>query len=1288
MVNRCIEALCETLMIDALKSNQSDQALVIGIDGPTAAGKTIFADTFAQFCSKKLGRSVFIYRLDWTLKSRKDRVQDLETIKEIGRPFALEAELHMELPKLKSFLKMVNNFNKNDRHLNSINRVKPIELENLYARESDGQLCGSAKFNLTPTSIILVEGHYSLRSELNKYFDLNILILSDQDTLLKRKIDRVSAYRNKDSAEHYFNLIDVPSFEKHLQRFGHNATHIIQNDDHENPHLVPNSASYNWRQQNKKIKGLNENKQLTGIEIGKYIFESSTLAPKNIQSCVEIIFSSIFDIDLFIGNTVVNSVDGQKIGLETALNNFIFDSTSQLQKIFLNEALELKFSNALHNVYFRMFPISFGIGLKGMDDFGVLFDIFEDRLEGCIIWQGGVLPLECKRQMGGISENGPLGWKPRPFTESTNQEHSIDFITLLSPSDFMTPPFLKGVIIDEHKKSGKEFQRLSPTKGFNDLSKGKFCWVVRFPLQSEAFFFSRLCELAGADAVCIGNYLLAIKTDKSTTQKEFKAFQTSWSRSGNDADECKEDIKAYDLEVFQQRRELSKEVGSSLHAFKELDTHLFIRDKNCNADAVVKSLRKALRSKNRLLRKRAYQFIIRSYGDLKLNVNNIWPNLSASTKSISLSDLCNFQPSIMSEIYLWQTILDTRSAILGANVYDISQSSLDASGHLMAARKEGVPIVLQASLNALGKSFKGGKAGYLKGSNGSKDLINAVLNAARGLFLDKGTSPPLFGIGLDHVDSRNDSPSGRAKSFLVDALDTGLVTHMVLDGSSLFDAKGNSKEDFKNAYELVAHYSSYLLQDIDNTLLIDKEICGGELNYIGDSELANIPNPEEIRIFVDALKSKFRLHNLRSSLCRPMLFIGNVGTTHHAGDSSEVKPEITKEWVEEVKNDLFVSAVLHGTTGSHPSILEKSLSGCKKINIAGDFLHTYLKSLPGQIQEKIKKVDQEEPKKALADVRNSILAMGSEQRQYVTDSVSEHSRSIMQTINSPKLSEADVKYFRYVPFIFSDEELDELILQVKLAIKSDTNSTHFESFEEISKSEFCPSMIEVQYGAKFDDFASQFIAQGITNFHIDVGDGKFISREFSGLEKIKRLGQLDSKLNANVHLMVRDPHLASENNNQSTFIQAYASVGCSRIGVHRHSFSSLEQMTDCFVEIRKNGVEPGIVIELDEPLSDVIYELIIRQKIQWVVIMSVPIGYGGQIFDVSAVEKIFQLRNFSFKNQLNLDIEIDGGLTLDNIRACRKAGANLFSGWSIVKPEPSVSMLEKLTLLQARLLVS
>ncbi|MDA8882062.1 hypothetical protein N9I90_05070 [Alphaproteobacteria bacterium] len=299
MVNRCIDVLYETLMEDALKSNQSDQALIIGIDGPTAAGKTIIANTFAEFCSKKLKRSVFIYRLDWTLKSRKDRVQDLEIIKAIGRPFALEAELHMELPKLKSFLKMITNFNKSNKYSNLKNLVKPLELENLYARESDGQLCGSAQFNLTPTSIILVEGHYSLRSELNKYFDLNILVLSDQDTLLKRKIDRVSAYRDKDSAEHYFNLIDVPSFEKHLQRFGHNATHIIQNDDYRNPHLVENSALFNWRQRNKKNKVLNENKQLTGIEIAKHVFQSSTLAPKHIQSCVEIIFSNIFDIDVF-----------------------------------------------------------------------------------------------------------------------------------------------------------------------------------------------------------------------------------------------------------------------------------------------------------------------------------------------------------------------------------------------------------------------------------------------------------------------------------------------------------------------------------------------------------------------------------------------------------------------------------------------------------------------------------------------------------------------------------------------------------------------------------------------------------------------------------------------------------------------------------------------------------------------------------------------------------------------------------------------------------------------------
>ena len=1291
MVNRCVDALCETLMIDSLKSSQKDQVMVIGLDGPTAAGKTIFADNFAKFCSKKLGRSVFVYRLDWTLKSRKDRLKDLKVIEEIASPFTLEAELHMDLSKLKSFLETVSNFNKSYRHLNTKNPMLEIELENLYSRKNDGQLSGSAKFNLTPSSIVIVEGHYSLRSELNKYFDLNILILSNQNTLLKRKIDRVSGYRSKDSAEHYFNLIDVPSFDKHLERFGHNATHIIQNDDYTNPALVESTVLYDWREQTKKVAGLNKdekNQPLTVFDITKIIFESSKLAPKNIKSCIEIIFLNIFDIDYFIGNTVVNSVDDQKSGLEAALNVFVSNSSLQLQKIFPACELELKFSNALHNVYFRMFPISFGVGIKGMNDFGIIFDVFEDRLEGCTIWQGGILPFKCPRKLGGISVNESLSWQKQPFIENPNQKNSTDFITLLSPSDFMTPPFLKDIKINVHKKSGKEHQRLSPTKSFAHLSNGKFCWVVRFPLQSEVLFFSKLCELAGADAVCIGNYLLALKTNQLKTQKEFKAFQKSWSRDNKDTKECNEDIKAYDLEVLQQRYSLSKEVSSSIIAFKELDTHLFIQDKNCNTDTIVKSLYQALRSKNRLLRKRAYQFIIRSYGDLKLNVDHIWPDFTGTGKSISFSNLCDFQPSIMGEIYLWQTIAGYQSAILGANVYDISQSSLDASGHLMAARKEGVPVILQASLNALGKSFNGGKAGYLNSSHGSKDLVNAVLHAAKALFLDRGISPPLFGIGLDHVDSRNDNPAGRAKDFLTDALETGLITHIVLDGSSLFNAQGSSKEDFKNAYKSVAQYSSYLLQDIGSVLLVDKEICGGELNYIGDSVLANIPEPEEIRVFVDALKKSFRPGNLRSSLCRPMLFIGNVGTTHHAGDSSEVKPEITKEWVEEVKSDLFISAVLHGTTGSQTNILKSALSGCKKVNVAGDFLHTYLEALPDDIQRTIREINQEEPKKALADVRELILAMSSEQREYVTDSIFEHSRKIMQTISSPKLAEADVNYFRYVPFIFSDEELDEIMRQVRFSIDFDPGSAHLESFEEVNKPEFCPSMIEVQYGSQFDSFASQFLDKGIMNFHIDVGDGKFISREFSGLEKLKKLKRLDSKLKSNIHMMVRDPHLANEDGDQLTFVQTYALAGCSRIGVHRNSFSSMAQMKDCFIEIRKCGVEPGIVIEVDEPLSDMFCELVIEQKLPWVVIMGVPIGYGGQIFNISAIEKIFQLRHFSFKNKLNLDIEIDGGLTLDNIRACRKAGANLFSGWSIVKPEPNISMLEKLVLLEAQLLRS
>lgn len=1285
MTNHEIQSMCQILLSDIEKVRHCNSIKVIGIDGPTAAGKTIFADALSQVISRRLENSVFIYRLDWALRDRKERMKDLEAIKELGDPFTLEAELHMHLHKLEFFLSRVCEFNKESQNNFNQHKVFNIELENLYSRQDEGRLSETARVCLKPGDIVIVEGHYSLRSELNKFFDVNVLMLSNQNTLLERKINRVAGYRDEEKAKQYFHLIDVPSFDHHIKRFGHNATHIIQNDDFEKPELVDKEALNDWCGQSSNYKSLNKpesEKKFGTSGIVQYLFQSSDLAPKGIKLGCESIFSIVNDLDKVIAEKVVKSVDEQKDGLANILNDLVDAANAESMKKDSEYNLKVKFSSNLHNVHFRKFPVSFGITISNQKFFTVLFDVYEDRLDACIVWQGGILSLVCLRELGGEPEKDDLIWGKKPH-QNKQKKCAADLVTLLSPTNFMVPTFLMDGTTRGYQKFVKTNNRVSLLKSLEELSQGQFCLIARFDLQAETLLFSNLCTLVGADTVCIGKYLISLKTDNKPTQLKFKLFKTSWLGSQENGNETFADIAAHDEQAIKEIKSLSTEVDSSLRGLKEIDGHLFLDVNKIDIKVINKSLRTALGSQNRLLRKRAFEFIIRTFGDLELETKRIWPDVSGTPKTISISDLCKFQPSIMGEIYLWQSIVESRTAILGANVYDISHSSLDSQGHLLAASKEGVPVVLQGSLNALGESFNGGKQGYLRSPNGAKSLVDAVLQATRELYLAKGVVPPLFGIGLDHVDARNDNPSGRAKNFLSEALSTRLVTHIVLDGSSLFNAKNETKESLKSAYGLVADYAGFLVEGMESSLMVDKEICSGELNYIGDTKEANVPTVEEIRFFVDALMQSFRKYGLRCFLRRPMLLIGNVGTTHHAKDGADVKAEVSKEWIDEVKSNMFVSAVLHGTTGSDADVLRKALSGCKKINIAGDFLATYLNALPETIREKIFNISKHEPKYGLSDIRSNVLDLDEDQRKYVTDKIAQHTSRVLKTINSPKLTDEDISFFRYVPYVFNDLELDEIFRKLSLSVTSDIKSNANLKYDSKNEIRFCPSLIEVEYGDQFINYTREFLDNNIKTFHVDVGDGKFISREFSGLDKTREIKRLDPSVNINVHMMVRDPHLTLENNDSKSsinLIAAYAVAGCTKIGIHQRAFSSPQQMKDCLSEIRQQGCEPGIVLELDEDFSTTVAKLLITEKLGWVVVMGVPIGYGGQLFSVNSLDKISRIRRFSLENNLNLDIEIDGGLNLDNIGLCLRAGANFFSGWSIVKPDSDFKISEKLDL--------
>ena len=90
-----------------LKERQSSN-LIIGIDGPTASGKTILADNLKNEIEKN-GKSCFIYRLDWALISRKQRLLDLEEINNTKSIMEYENALHMRLRMVEDFLKEIRN---------------------------------------------------------------------------------------------------------------------------------------------------------------------------------------------------------------------------------------------------------------------------------------------------------------------------------------------------------------------------------------------------------------------------------------------------------------------------------------------------------------------------------------------------------------------------------------------------------------------------------------------------------------------------------------------------------------------------------------------------------------------------------------------------------------------------------------------------------------------------------------------------------------------------------------------------------------------------------------------------------------------------------------------------------------------------------------------------------------------------------------------------------------------------------------------------------------------------
>ena len=175
---------------------------------------------------------------------------------------------------------------------------------------------------------------------------------------------------------------------------------------------------------------------------------------------------------------------------------------------------------------------------------------------------------------------------------------------------------------------------------------------------------------------------------------------------------------------------------------------------------------------------------------------------------------------------------------------------------------------------------------------------------------------------------------------------------------------------------------------------------------------------------------------------------------------------------------------------------------------------------------------------------------------------------------------------------------------------------------------------------------------GADMIHVDVMDGHFVPNLTIGPPVIKALRNY-STLPFDVHLMIAPVH---------KYIEDYARAGADIITIHPETTDNLESSINL---IKKLNKKIGLSLNPDAPIDAIKKNL---SSIDLVLIMSVYPGFGGQKFIPEVVNKIKELKNIKKKENIEFDIEVDGGINFDNSKLVITAGANiLVSGTTIFK---------------------
>ncbi|WP_457756083.1 ribulose-phosphate 3-epimerase [Thermodesulfatator indicus] len=194
-----------------------------------------------------------------------------------------------------------------------------------------------------------------------------------------------------------------------------------------------------------------------------------------------------------------------------------------------------------------------------------------------------------------------------------------------------------------------------------------------------------------------------------------------------------------------------------------------------------------------------------------------------------------------------------------------------------------------------------------------------------------------------------------------------------------------------------------------------------------------------------------------------------------------------------------------------------------------------------------------------------------------------------------------------------------------------------------------PSILSADFGRLAEEVKA-ITEAGADVIHIDVMDGHFVPNITIGPVVIKAIREASS-LPFDVHLMITNP---------DNYLEDFAKAGADWLSVHVEAAVHLHRTIS---RIKELGKKAGVVLNPATPIESVDY---ILEEVDFVLIMSVNPGFGGQKFIPSALRKIRELKQLIRSRGIDIPIQVDGGVNLETLAEVVKAGTDIVVAGSAI----------------------